>query len=131
MTEMALTGGCNCGAVRYEITSETGFSLLCQCRRCQRATGTGHATKFNVARDELPVSGRTASYDDDADSAHRVRYQFCPACGSPLFGGTTQFPDSINVHAASLDDPSVFKPERMVHSASAQPWDHVDPSLAR
>ncbi len=129
MAKPKLVGGCGCGAVRYEITSEPGFSFLCQCRNCQRATGTGHAPSFVVERENWSVTGNLTSYETESDSGHRVSRDFCPVCGSPVFGTTSQFPATLIVFAASLDDPSVFKPQRAIFTASAQPWDYIDPSL--
>jgi len=76
------------------------------------------------------VTGKVKCYDVEADSGHSVSHEFCPVCGSPVFSATTQFPYLISIYAASLDDPTIFNPERVVFSASAQPWDYVHPSLA-
>lgn len=125
----AISGGCACGAVRYEIAGELDFSFLCQCRRCQRATGSGHAPEFQVKNENLTITGGLKSYDVPADSGATVSHRFCPECGSPILSATTRFPESSQIYAASLDDPSVFKPQKVIYSESAQPWDHVDPNL--
>ena len=44
-----MTGGCLCGAVRYESTGEPGFALLCHCRDCQRQSGSAYAAGLRVA----------------------------------------------------------------------------------
>ena len=54
---------------------------------------------------------------------------YCSACGSRLTGGETQ--RSIGIHAGSLDDPSVFRPQVDIHVADAQPWDTMDPSVPK
>ena len=131
MTSPTLTGGCACGAVRYEIAGDPGFSFLCQCRRCQRATGSGHAPGFKVERDKLSITGTLTAYRVAADSGYLVSHEFCPVCGSPVLSATARFPDSCSIYAGSLDDPSAFKPEMVIFTSSAQPWDHVDPSLAK
>ncbi len=124
-----MEGGCNCGAVRYRIEGEAGFSFLCQCRRCQRATGSGHAPGMKVERDQVSVAGEMASWSTTADSGATVSHEFCGTCGSPIFSSTDRFPTSLSVYAASLDDPSVFKPQTVIFTDGCQPWDHVDPSL--
>ena len=126
-----LTGGCACGAVRYEIAGTPDFSFLCQCRRCQRATSTGHAPGFKIERANLTVTGSLTSYEVEADSGAKVSHQFCPVCGSPVFSSTERFASTCSVYAASLDDPSVFEPERVIFHDSAQPWDYVDPRLSK
>jgi len=124
-----ITGGCACGAVRYEITGDLGFSFLCQCRRCQHTTGAGHAAQFLVDNGQLAVTGALASHEVAADSGFTVCHRFCPRCGSPILGVTTRAPDKSLVHAGSLDDPSIFKPQKVVFHESAQPWDYIDPTL--
>ena len=54
-------GGCACGAVHYESSAEPRFSFHCQCRQCQRSTGTGHASLLAVAAEALSVRGKLSS----------------------------------------------------------------------
>ncbi len=129
MRETNLSGGCACGAVRYKITGEPGFSFLCQCRRCQRATGSGHAPGFKVDFSQLSLTGELSSYEVEADSGYAVRHQFCPTCGSPILSATLRFPDSCSIYAGSLDDPAIFKPQTAIFRDSGQPWDYLDPAL--
>ncbi len=64
----------------------------------------------------------------DADSGRQLKRGFCPQCGSNvlLLPG---FPDIIFIVAASLDDPSEFKPQQAIWTSSAQPWDMLDTNL--
>lgn len=124
-----LTGRCACGAIRYSISAEPGFSFHCQCRQCQRASGGGHASLFIVPKDVVTVEGELKFFDQTADDGATVSRGFCPHCGSPLLGRTTGYPDIMMVAAASLDDPSQFKPQKVVFCANKQPWDYVDPAL--
>lgn len=124
-----LTGRCACGAVRYVISAEPGFAFHCQCRQCQRASGAGHASLFVVPRDAVTVEGVLKFYAQAADDGATVSRGFCPDCGSPVLGKSSGAPDVLIVTAASLDDPAQFEPQKVVFSASAQPWDYVDPAL--
>ncbi|MBU1191091.1 MAG: GFA family protein [Gammaproteobacteria bacterium] len=124
-----LTGGCACGAVRYSIDAEPTFSFHCQCRQCQRATGTGHASLFIVPKVAVSVTGDLTYYDQTADDGATVSRGFCPRCGSPMLGNTTGHPDIVLITAASLDDPTQFKPQKLVFSKTGQPWDYIDPAL--
>ncbi len=123
-----LKGGCNCGAVRWRLSSAPGFSFLCHCRRCQRATGGGHAPAFKAARADLTVTGETRSWTTRVDSGFDVTNSFCPNCGSPLFSATARFPEDVAVFAASLDDPSIFRPQAVIFTETAQPWDTAAPA---
>ena len=129
MAELTITGGCACGAVRYAASEAPGFSFHCQCRDCQRATGGGHASAMVFSADAVDVAGEICFYDRQSERGNSVSQGFCPTCGSPLMNRNSGFPGSLYIHAASLDDPSLFQPTTVVCGASAQPWDHVDPEL--
>lgn len=65
----AYTGGCACGAVRYEIPAEPMVMADCQCRDCQRRSGTGHGSYLTFAgRKDAKISGRATHWDLVADS---------------------------------------------------------------
>ena len=54
------TGGCACGAIRYEISAEPIVMLDCQCRQCQRESGTGHASHLTFLRNSVKVEGEAS-----------------------------------------------------------------------
>ncbi len=123
------TGGCACGAVRYTFVGEPGFSFLCQCRRCQRSTGTGHAPGFRIKWDDVKITGKTNTYTETSDSGFPVSHHFCGSCGSPIYSATGRDTGSIAIYAGSLDDPTIYKPQRVIYRSSGQPWDFTDPAL--
>jgi hypothetical protein len=125
----SFTGGCACGAVRYEIPAEPMMMIQCQCRDCQRASGTGHASAVAFPRAALKVTGDVKQHTVIGDSGRKVHRSFCPQCGSPLFGMPDVAPQLVGVAAASLDDPAVFKPQMVMYASRAQHWDRVDQSL--
>ena len=127
--EGRLSGGCACGAVRYETSREWEFSFQCHCRKCQHATGTGHAPAFAVSAAETTLTGPLKYYSHTADNGARTYTGFCGECGSPIVSGTERFPERVYLLAASLDDPAVFKPQFAVFESEAQPWDPVPAAL--
>ena len=124
-----LSGGCACGAVRYESMVEPMVSGHCQCRACQYASGTGHASHAMVPKEALTIQGELRFWDSPADSGNVVGRGFCPQCGSPVLSRNSGMPDHLFLRAASLDDPSRFVPNMLVYTGRAQPWDRVDPEL--
>jgi len=126
-----LSGGCQCRAIRYNAAGPAVFSLQCCCRQCQRITGGGHASQFAVPTDTFELAGQPAEFGLTADSGNAVVSAFCPRCGNPLFKRSTGHPQWVFVHAATLDDPSAYAPQRIVWHASAQPWDRLEPDLPR
>ena len=127
-----MTGGCLCGAVRYESAGAPVFSLLCHCRDCQQSSGSAYNAALRVPAAGFRITqGEPKLYAGTADSGNTVTRAFCPDCGSPLFIRVSTRPDLIGLRAGTLDDPSIFRPEADIFVKSAQPWDHMDPALPK
>jgi hypothetical protein len=124
------TGGCACGAIRYEIRSEPVFQNHCQCLQCQKRSGTGHSSYLTFAgRGEATISGEAATWSVAGDSGNKKVHAFCPTCGSPVFLTFVAMPDLIAIHATSLDDPGRFEPQVVTYNFRGLDWDTIDPSL--
>ncbi|NJD07268.1 MAG: GFA family protein [Methylococcaceae bacterium] len=126
-----ISGGCLCGAVRYQSSVEPLITANCHCRDCQRATGSGYAPTLFVPTDSLTVTGELKFHAVKGDSGHSVSRGFCPICGSQLCGQVELMSGLTALRAGSLDDPAAFKPTMDIYVASAQPWDHMDPALPK
>lgn len=126
----SMKGGCHCGAVRYEATAEPLMTGHCQCRCCQQLSGAGHASHIALPKAAVAITGEVKTYRWQADSGNSVTSAFCPNCGSPVYGLSSGFPDMLTIRAASLDDPSLFRPQMVVFSKSAQPWDQIGGDLS-
>jgi hypothetical protein len=128
----AYTGGCACRAIRYEIKAEPVFMNHCQCRDCQRASGTGHGSYLTFATPgAVTLTGEATRHTLTADSGGVKSHAFCPACGAPVYLTFAAMPALFTVHAASLDDPARFKPQVVTYASRGQPWDTLDPTLPR
>lgn len=124
------TGGCACGAIRYEIADEPVFSNHCQCRDCQRKSGTGHGSYMTFpSRERVTLQGEARAWDVVADSGNVKHQAFCPNCGSPVYLTYAAMPGIITVAVASLDDPTRFRPQMVTYGLRALPWDTLDPAL--
>jgi hypothetical protein len=126
-----ILGGCGCGRVRYASPSEPLISLYCQCRDCQRDSGTGHSCHVMLPKSSFELTGELKIFHSVADSGNPVTRGFCPECGSSITYASSAFSDAIFVTAGSLDDPSWFKPAMISYASTAQPWDRLDPKLRR
>lgn len=126
------TGGCACGAIRYETSSEPNFENHCQCRDCQKRSGTGHGSYLTFPQQaEVRITGRASQWRLAADSGNDKIHAFCPTCGTPLFQTYTAMPELITIAATSLDDPSQFNPQVLTYSIHGYAWDTIDSSLQR
>ncbi len=125
------TGGCACGAIRYEIAGEPIVQNHCQCRDCQHMSGTGHGTYLTFARGGVQHSGQATLWAHAGDSGNLKTRAFCPVCGSPVYMTFAAMPDIFTVHAASLDDPGRFSPQLITYGVRGHAWDVLDPALPK
>ena len=126
------SGGCACGAVRFECSAAPLSMVNCHCRDCQRAGGAGYAPTVVARRAAVRlIAGEPKQHSVSAASGSMARREFCPACGTPLFASTSARPEMVGIRAGCLDDPSWFRPAADVWVSSAQPWDLMDSSLPK
>lgn len=119
-------GGCQCGAVRYEVTGSAIVVAFCHCRMCQRAHGAPAVPWLVVRRSVFNVThGTPAEY---RSSAKAVR-QFCRDCGTPMFFLEDARADQIDIAVSTLDDPIAVPPSRHIWVESQMPWLKVDDGL--
>lgn len=123
------TGGCACGAIRYEIVGEPLVCVDCQCRDCTRESGTGHASHMVFLRANVSLSGQASLWDMTADSGNMKTRAFCPTCGAPVYMTFAASPAILTVRAASLDDPHRYSPQMITYHDSGYAWDHIDSAL--
>ncbi len=126
MTEFS--GGCLCGAVRYEGSEQKGGGH-CHCIDCRKSSGTGHCSHMVVPEDSFDVTGGVRFYDKPADSGNMVSRGFCPTCGSPVYSRNSGIPGVVFVRASSLDDPDVFQPQMVVYAKRDVKLGSIDPTL--
>lgn len=127
---MAITGGCLCGAVRYEFNAEAPLAVRqCWCRDCQ-FVGAGSGTVNAVfMKDALTVTGPMTEFVKVADSGAVMHRRFCARCGTPLFSEAEPRPQHIVVRVGTLDDPNLAPPAATIWTKSAPAWACFDPKL--
>jgi hypothetical protein len=118
MDAVRLSGGCQCGAVRYTFDGTPALVALCHCRMCQKATGSVAWAFFTADRSALSwTRGRLAYF---RSSAAAVR-GYCASCGTPLTfepeGG-----DTVDLGIATLDRPAELKPTEQYWVGTRVPW---------
>jgi hypothetical protein len=116
--ETIVTGGCQCGAIRYRATAILDTSHICHCRMCQKAVGNFFAALIGIPRDAFAwTRGEPALFR----SSDPVTRGFCRNCGTPLLYdyGTSKH---LNVTTGSLDNPSLFPPGIQFGKEARMPW---------
>ncbi len=106
-SKLVMTGGCQCGAVRYALMSEPTHASICHCRMCQKAFGNYFSALTGVPKGDLAwTRGQPGTFR----SSEAVERGFCRDCGTPLtFAYVDQ--DRICVSIGSLDHPERIRPE--------------------
>ena len=105
---MPISGGCQCGAVRYRI-AELGRATICHCRMCQKAFG-GFFGPLVTAKGIEWTRGRPSIFA----SSNKVSRGFCAQCGTPL---TYDWVGDLEISIGSLDNPEAAAPVLQVNPA--------------
>ena len=114
-----LTGGCHCGAIRYEVSGDIINHALCHCSDCRRASGAPMVGWMMVEDGQLRLEGEVATY---ASSEHARRH-FCIQCGTGLFYSNAQMlPGLVDVQSATLDEPEEMPPQAHIQVAERIGW---------
>lgn len=125
----ASSGGCQCGAVRYEVHGQPVVTCVCHCSDCRASSGAPSVawSMFPEASVRL-LRGEPRTYQS---SEHAAR-QFCATCGTGLFyRNSLNLPGIVDVQSATLDNPADHPPQIHVQLADRLPWADGLASLPR
>ena len=131
MTDLPLTGGCNCGAVRFEVTEPLAVASYCHCKRCQRRSGAAASANAHPAPGAFRIVAgedvlRVWKPDDGGEK------WFCSNCGSSIFGHNPRHVDSIGIRMGAFDADPGIRPSVRQFVAYAAPWEPIpDDGLPR
>lgn len=114
-----LSGGCHCGAVRYQMSADVAHHSLCHCMDCRRASGAPAVSWALVKRDDIRIEGQPKAYA----SSPGTQRLFCADCGTSLFFvNEAIFPGMIDVQSATLDDPDAIPMQGQIQTAERIGW---------
>ena len=126
-SDEAMSGGCQCGAVRYRFTGRPGNASICHCRMCQKAFGSLGAPLVSFKANEFEWTRGTPA---EFRSSPPVARGFCAKCGTPLYmrdDGDAHYEIAIG----TLDDPNRTPPTKQVGVESELEWFRTLASLPR
>ena len=107
-------GGCQCGAVRYEIAGGPRAVYVCHCRECRKQSGSAFGISVMVPRAAFRlVRGDPAFWTRPTDSGRRLECAFCPDCGSRVWHQWGPDSETLSVKGGSLDAPPDLR--RAIH----------------
>jgi hypothetical protein len=117
---MELTGGCQCGAVRYRVTGEPQHRALCHCVDCRKSAGAPVVGWAAFAESDFSVEQGTSATFNSSGASMR---SFCPTCGTGLyFRNAETLPGIVDIQIATLDDPDALPPDAQIQVAERIGW---------
>jgi hypothetical protein len=128
----AITGGCLCGGIRYEVTEPLVSAGYCHCTRCQRRTGTAAAASARIVPGSLRVvQGEELVRCWDPGDGGWLKC-FCSTCGSALWSRDPSDPGLLGVRLGTIDGDPGIRPQYHTYVAYAAPWEPLpDDGLPR
>jgi hypothetical protein len=131
-TTTLFSGGCACGAIRYQATAEPIIMLHCHCRDCQQSSGGPFSSFVVVPKQDFKLlQGTLRFHASPSEMGGKTHRGFCPDCGSPILGKPDSAPHIVAIRTASLDDPSWFSPQMNLWTSDAHSWDQMNPALPK
>jgi hypothetical protein len=122
---MERTGGCHCGAIRYQVSGEPQHVALCHCSDCRRCAGAPVVSWAAFAEDELKVTHGAPEKFNSSGAAMR---SFCGTCGTGLFYRNAEMlPGIVDIQSVTLDDAEALPPGAHIQTAERLHWmDGID-----
>jgi len=127
---MGRTGGCMCGAVRYELMSEPFDAGWCHCRTCRLTSGAPAMVFASVPHHDFLWTRGEDKVKSIASSSFGHR-QFCSECGTPFLMKVNHQPDTVDFSVATLDEPDAVAPGFHIFWGSKVAWFETKDELPR
>jgi hypothetical protein len=123
MVTLPLVGGCQCGALRYEITQAPLMIYNCHCTNCQKVGGGAFSTPITVVEPSFAFTkGKPRTFEWKSDAGNTRFGWLCGDCGSRIAHGQNPSSGILSVRSGTLDDTSWVEPVGDIWTRSAQPW---------
>ena len=119
---LPLKGGCQCGALRYEVSEAPLMVYCCHCTNCQRISGTAFAISVTLKEDSFTFTKGTAAIHQWTSDAGNLRNgSYCADCGVRIaHGGSVR--GIMSLRGSTLDDRGWLRPAGHIWVRSAYPW---------
>ncbi|MDX2169951.1 MAG: GFA family protein [Deltaproteobacteria bacterium] len=123
MVALPLTGGCHCGALRYQITQPPLMVYNCHCTNCRRIGGGAFATPITVLEASFAFTqGEPRTYEWQSDAGNTRVGWLCGTCGSRIAHGQRPSSSVLSLRSGTLDDAGWVEPVGDIWTRSALPW---------
>jgi len=128
---MERTATCHCGSLRVTVTGEPTVVNVCHCKACQRRTGAVMHSGAYFRKSQVRADGLEKVYTRDAQEGRKMRFRFCPDCGSSVYWDGDIRPEHYGVAVGAFADPGFPPPEYSVWEESRHAWVRLPPDIQR
>lgn len=119
---MVRTAECHCGSLKVVAEGEPQRVYVCHCQTCRRRTGTAFHVGATYLKERVRLDGEHKVFERGADSGNRIRFYFCPNCGSNLYWEGDRNPAVCGVAAGAFDVDAFPPPSDSIWEESMHPW---------
>lgn len=120
---LPISGGCQCGALRYEVSAPPLMIYCCHCTNCQKITGSAFVVSATIIEASFQFTkGEPRKTGWISDAGNKRYGMFCGDCGCRIAHGQTPSIGVLSLRAGTFDDTSWVSPSGHIWIRSAQPW---------
>lgn len=113
---------CSCGQLTAQVSGDPVRVSICHCLACQRRTGSVFGQQARFYRKDVAIAGDSTVYVRVGDEGSRVKFHFCPACGSTVYYEPEGLEEFVAIPVGAFADPSFPAPSVSVYEERKHGW---------
>ena len=113
---------CSCGKLKAQVEGEPVRVSICHCLACQRRTGSAFGEQARFPRKQVVIAGTSTEYVRLGDEGSKIRFHFCPACGSTVYYESEGLDEFIAIPVGAFADPTFPAPVFSVYEGRMHSW---------
>ena len=126
VSDTTYTGGCFCGAIRFDVSGAIKSCCFCHCESCRRASGGAYVPWVTFDKAQFAVTQGELALHSSSPGATRGH---CPACGTSLTYEHAERPNDVDIAVVAFDDPDRFSPVSHIWMEDNLKWVAVNDGL--
>lgn len=112
---------CQCGSLKVVAFGDPDFVIACNCRACQKRSGSPFGTAAYFRNSDIKISGDEKQWSRTADSGRSLVNAFCPNCGTTVYWTLEMRPDHVGVPVGGFDSEAP-EPIRAIWTEQKHQW---------
>ena len=126
---MKISGGCHCGAIKYEAEIDANLVAICHCTDCQTLSGSAFRVVIPAKREGFKLlAGEPKIYVKTGESGRKRVQSFCSNCGTPIYSADVTDPQIFSIRVGTAHERANLPPKVQIWCRSALGWTmHLEP----